>query len=465
MSKDPESLEETTGGSPNRLASTKDHRKTGGCRLKCSHILVIIAFCVMSLDAYMQLTFRDSDITKSGEGDLSVSSTEAKHLLSPPEEKVVSSQEIELSQEEDLIQAATVLPEPETETEPKPVSATPTPSAGNTNDRSAHQHRRGRSRSNRRGSHSRSGSDQGAKEEDTGGDLKQLRQNSGPIDLTRRLKEILQDLRFAPTYCEGRSHNISSKLLITKSSVDSSNKVNYEKGGKDHRQRSKLNLEEDFVRLLQRNNFLEARSVCHKTCAIVGNSGTMLHKDQGDDIDSHEAVLRINYPPIHRYEKHVGSKTTYDFSNRENARRMLRSRMRWRNPRTRVIFFEGSSPVNRRSIFGPLLKKHPEQEFDFLHPQFVNNAQAFWMQLKDEMEKAKGVQYHSKPMSGIFAVLFMLQICEQVDMYGFEAYTKRTKESPYHYFDKVQGVTQTHSFDLAIEVFQQMGTVLPLKLK
>ncbi len=44
-------------------------------------------------------------------------------------------------------------------------------------------------------------------------------------------------------------------------------------------------------------------------------------------------------------------------------------------------------------------------------------------------------------------------------------YTKRTKDTPYHYFDAVKGVTSVHSFDLAIDVYKSIGQVLPLSLK
>lgn len=275
------------------------------------------------------------------------------------------------------------------------------------------------------------------------------------------VRAILEELGLIPTLCMFPGKNISATMIMSKEAVeDGGHFVRYTN---DKGKPSKLVLEDEFLKVLGKRNFL-SNGECHTTCAIVGNSGALLKRSQGADIDAHDAVLRINYPPVSKFKAHVGIKTTYDFSNRENARRMLRSRIRWRNPRTRVLFFEGASPVNRRSIFGPLLKKYPDQEFAFLHPHFVNKVLAFWFKLKSELQRVKGKQYHNKPMSGIYAVIYMLQVCEQVDLYGFEAYT-RPKDTPYHYFDSVKGVTSVHSFDLAIGIYKAIASALPLAIK
>ena len=56
-------------------------------------------------------------------------------------------------------------------------------------------------------------------------------------------------------------------------------------------------------------------------------------------------------------------------------------------------------------------------------------------------------------MSGYYAVLLAVQLCESIDLYGFEAYMGEPGHpTKYHYFDEVQGVTTAHSFDFAIEV-------------
>eukprot|EP00951_Prasinocladus_malaysianus_P006035 scaffold42643_cov22-Prasinocladus_malaysianus.AAC.1 len=61
-----------------------------------------------------------------------------------------------------------------------------------------------------------------------------------------------------------------------------------------------------------------------EVCLTDGNDFSVMQI--GKKIDAHEAVMRINYPPVKAYEKDVGTKTTYDFSNRENARRILNKR-------------------------------------------------------------------------------------------------------------------------------------------
>ena len=49
-------------------------------------------------------------------------------------------------------------------------------------------------------------------------------------------------------------------------------------------------------------------------------------------------------------------------------------------------------------------------------------------------------------------------VCDAVDIYGFDSYARRRgvrgveENHLYHYFDTVQGHTQTHSFSLAEEV-------------
>ena len=49
-----------------------------------------------------------------------------------------------------------------------------------------------------------------------------------------------------------------------------------------------------------------------RSCAVVANSGTLLHRTRGDEIDRHEAVIRVQRPSLGpRYTAYVGKRTTW----------------------------------------------------------------------------------------------------------------------------------------------------------
>jgi len=249
--------------------------------------------------------------------------------------------------------------------------------------------------------------------------------------------------------------------LLAKDNVDESGIAHF----MGHQRRmTRLQLEPEIAASLPQTDYPVTMDRSYRSCAIVGNSGTMLSSRQGAEIDAHEAVMRINYAPIKGFEADVGSKTTFDFSNRENARRILKfTPQQWRN--STLLFFEVSSPTNRNKMFVPLTKKHTDREIHFIHPGFVVRAMDLWFDFKSEVEARRGQKYHDKPMSGFMAIMFMMQICRQVDLYGFEAYTKKRANSPYHYFDDVQGVVTVHSFDMAVDIYRMLGEVYPLSIK
>lgn len=50
-----------------------------------------------------------------------------------------------------------------------------------------------------------------------------------------------------------------------------------------------------------------------QNCAVVSHSGGLLFHEHGEDIDSHERVIRFNSNPVNGFEKHVGKKTDVRF--------------------------------------------------------------------------------------------------------------------------------------------------------
>mgnify|MGYP001803257427 CR=1 FL=1 len=54
-----------------------------------------------------------------------------------------------------------------------------------------------------------------------------------------------------------------------------------------------------------------------ESCAIVGNSGSLLMDSMGNDIDNHDAIFRFNNAPVgNELARFVGSKTSFMFLNK-----------------------------------------------------------------------------------------------------------------------------------------------------
>ena len=60
-----------------------------------------------------------------------------------------------------------------------------------------------------------------------------------------------------------------------------------------------------------------------KTCAVVGTSGTLKEKGLGEQIDKHEAIIRIDLGRTVGFEKDVGARTTFDFAAANDLRNLV----------------------------------------------------------------------------------------------------------------------------------------------
>ena len=96
----------------------------------------------------------------------------------------------------------------------------------------------------------------------------------------------------------------------------------------------RVRLEKAFLPYLPDTDFLgdNKNETRYKTCALVGNSGTNIGTGHGEDIDKHDAVIRINYATTKNFEYDVGSKTTFDIANKENCLKLAKGTHKWRRP-------------------------------------------------------------------------------------------------------------------------------------
>mmetsp|Transcript_48064 Transcript_48064/g.120407 ORF Transcript_48064/g.120407 Transcript_48064/m.120407 type:complete len:407 (-) Transcript_48064:202-1422(-) len=206
----------------------------------------------------------------------------------------------------------------------------------------------------------------------------------------------------------------------------------------------------------------------YASCAVVGNSGELLQGALGAEIDAHDMVIRMNAAPTKGFEQHVGNKTTFGFVNHAHFKR-LATMAAHRVPaqmegKGSLVLFESTIYQAYFHIYEELTARFPPKELAMVivSPDFTSVSYELWRRMCDIVIQETKTEYvHKKPSSGWFATVFSAQVCDQVDLYGFEAYhfTRGSKKrtTKYHYFDEASGFTNVHSFELSIKVFQRLA--------
>ena len=108
----------------------------------------------------------------------------------------------------------------------------------------------------------------------------------------------------------------------------------------------------------------------------------------------------------------------------------------------------------------------PDRKLLVLSPQFMNWAYDLYLQLQQRFQEQGFGEFHGeKPMSGYYAILFLLQVCDEVDIYGFTPWKESDRNDQlsdaYHYFDGAQPRKGSHSFDLTRYVYELLEVAFP----
>lgn len=157
-----------------------------------------------------------------------------------------------------------------------------------------------------------------------------------------------------------------------------------------------------------------------KTCAFVGNSGTMTLSTFGKEIDAHDMVYRFNQAPTAGFEEQVGSETTFESLNAKHAHDLLRQTQawNWRDPVPIYLLFE---PLKLKETLTDVHDKYPEVQILVLSPTFFRKAHEIYNALQLALEwREFGCFSGEKPMSGFYALLIAATMCDTISMYGFE---------------------------------------------
>ncbi|KAL1524120.1 hypothetical protein AB1Y20_019029 [Prymnesium parvum] len=148
-----------------------------------------------------------------------------------------------------------------------------------------------------------------------------------------------------------------------------------------------------------------------RSCAVVGNSFSLLLRRDGAQIDAHEWVLRINNAPTPLAARsHLGLKTTLYVNTFPDVRPLNASSRR----------------TDRTAL--PLVRGTPA--LYYCHVEYVSRCLANAPAADDGMQRfsprfaAKvrdevGIEWPKWPSSGAMAIAFALNQCETTHLYGF----------------------------------------------
>ena len=163
-------------------------------------------------------------------------------------------------------------------------------------------------------------------------------------------------------------------------------------------------------------------TLSQSSCAVVFNSGTLLKKHYGIDIDSYDYVIRFNMHPIKGYEKYVGTRTDIQ-----------------------VIHFPRGKPpeksngiqfakLNDPNILGLTFFVADYDEKDYYKYKKNNHS---WLGISrkncDECKNLANLPSNKHCTSGMLGVLWAMKHFKNIDIFGGIS----DPCYPHHYQDKI----------------------------
>jgi len=170
---------------------------------------------------------------------------------------------------------------------------------------------------------------------------------------------------------------------------------------------------------LTARNFTAAPRLKFGRCALVGNAQRMLLRESGSEIDGHDVVLRLNNAPTVGFERWVGSKTHLRLVNNQWTREygLQESLPLEINCTLLISRADAQSAATLRRV---LLERRPDVWAHIFQREGTDLAGKLLRGMRVMAEPVRGMQYAGKasPSSGFLGMYFLLQLCQQVSVYG-----------------------------------------------
>ena len=206
---------------------------------------------------------------------------------------------------------------------------------------------------------------------------------------------------------------------------------------------SGLNLNQIISRI-KKMNIPRLNIENNPSIAVIGNSGILLEKKLGNEIDNHDLVIRCNLARVKGFEEHVGSKTSI---------RCIAGKSFWHDLKNKFKAFDDNyipsldetliikaTPLNN-AIQGIVKNYNSKNNIHFFTQEFINYCNSLCRS--------------SDVTMGFCAVVLACGLSNNVSTYGFNFFRENDWEKK-HYFEKITPYQQGHNFEHEAEYFSEL---------
>ncbi|XP_063962489.1 sia-alpha-2,3-Gal-beta-1,4-GlcNAc-R:alpha 2,8-sialyltransferase-like isoform X2 [Lytechinus pictus] len=204
----------------------------------------------------------------------------------------------------------------------------------------------------------------------------------------------------------------------------------------------------------------------YSSCAVIGNSGSMLNSHCGQQIDKHDYVFRCNLAPLAPFKEDAGSKSNFTTMNPSMLFRnfqSLKNAESLKKYQEAISQYEGCLWVPCYGFSGLLSVafsaiakfNKPKPKMVCGNPGHQKSVVEFWRER----------ELNQRLSTGFYLVTTALQLCDEVQLYGFWPfsfrYSNNKTDVPYHYFDdqSVSDANSVHSMDKEFSLLVQLHTL------